>query len=854
MEHRIDTDLVLGRHTEVVPELTSLVREHPFRERFHAQLMIALYRSGRQVDALTVYRRLQRVLAAELGLEPQPELTDLHAAMLRGQVPDAVRGDTTAIPALTHLVPSQLPPDATGFTGRAASWTSSTASGERATGRRRSSSRRSAGPPASARPRWPCTGRTGSATGSPTASCTSTCAASTRPARPMRARPRRCAASWTRSGCRRSASRPSLDAQAALYRSLLAGRRMLVVLDNARDAEQVRPLLPGAPGCLVVVTSRNQLTGLVAAPTVRAVDPGRARRATEARELLDPRLGADRVTPSRRRDEIIGALRRLPLALAIVAARAAVRRPALSAIAAWRARVSAMRLWTRWTTDAQAACAPYSPGRTGAERSAARHVRPPRPAPGHDIGGGRGGRAGRPAQQRDGVLASALERQSLINQPVPGRWQLHDLVSLYAAEEARRAGVDERAALRRLVDHYNHTALRRGSAAESGPARAAPGYACAGCRPAPAGRSRWRIALVRRRARRDTGSAAGRVRPRLGAAAWQLARSLDTFYWRRHRNHDRFAVWRVGVAAADRLADPSTERGLPACTATRASGSTAMTKAWRSLDRALRLGEQHDDDADVMLTLTALSHACAVRGDHQAALGHAQRSLALARRLGEPVKEADRLNAVGWYTMLLGRTEQARRYLEEALTLVRGHGHLDTEVSALDSLAALAARTGRHAEALGRYEETLPLFVQLGDDHYLARRGSTSATCRPRWAAPSPPARRGNERWLCSTNSTGWPPQSRSGSASTPSSAESCQYGAQGTNRRDHERFWQARVTEQEAGALRAERVRASQRRHHQTVLPERHRQVGVVGIRGPGHGEVQPCFGVQRPVAGGRN
>ena len=288
-EQLAQADLALGRHDVLVGVLRPIVDAHPLRERLVGQLMVALAGSGRQAEALELYGQTRARLCDELGVTPAAELASVHLQVLRQQIPAS---STPSLPRpAIKPAPAQLPADVAGFTGRVAHLAELDAllprDGARH-GRRRSCVITAR--PASARPPSPCTGRTGCA------------ALPRRPAlrRPARlrpgrrrrsTRPRRCAASSTRSACRPRRCRPTSTQQAALYRTLLAGRRMLVVLDNARDADQVRPLLPGTPGCLVVVTSRNQLTGLVAAraPTRSRSTCSPRRR---PRSLLARRLGA----------------------------------------------------------------------------------------------------------------------------------------------------------------------------------------------------------------------------------------------------------------------------------------------------------------------------------------------------------------------------------------------------------------------------------------------------------------------------------------------------------------------------------------------------------------------------------
>ena len=237
-----------GSTPRCVPELEQLVADRPLDEQVQAQLMLALYRSGRQADALAAYQRLRRTLDEELGIDPSQELRDLETAILRQDPAARSRPRPRPRWRRPHRRCRSRPScrrrcRPSPAAGR--SWPASTHScrptaqagpGPAGRGGHRG---RCPAPPGWARPPWPCTGRTGWPHGSPTGSCTSTCKASTQ-AGPRWSRARRCAGSWRRSACPRPGSRPTLPAQAALYRSLLAGKRVLVVLDNARDVEQVR--------------------------------------------------------------------------------------------------------------------------------------------------------------------------------------------------------------------------------------------------------------------------------------------------------------------------------------------------------------------------------------------------------------------------------------------------------------------------------------------------------------------------------------------------------------------------------------------------------------------------------------
>ena len=336
LEERVGCDLALGRHGEVAGELAGLVAEFPLRERLAALLMTALYRCGRRGEALAVYDATRRVLAGELGLDPGPELAGLQAQVLADDpalaAPAAVPGG--AAPATAQatppvIVPRQLPAGAGFFAGREAELKEldelldqadcedgadgpggavviSAVAGMAGVGKTALAvhwARRVAG-------RFPDGQLYVNLRGYDAEGAAVTAEEVT---------------GWFLAALGVPAGQIPADAQArsGLYRSVLAGRRVLVVLDNARDAAQVRPLLPGSAGCLVVVTSRSALAGLAAAEGARPLRLGPL-GAEEGVRLLAARLGPERVAAEPGAvTELVARCGHLPLALAVMAARAA---------------------------------------------------------------------------------------------------------------------------------------------------------------------------------------------------------------------------------------------------------------------------------------------------------------------------------------------------------------------------------------------------------------------------------------------------------------------------------------------------------------------------------------------------
>ncbi|NUQ91210.1 MAG: transcriptional regulator, partial [Glycomyces artemisiae] len=325
LEARIDVDLRLGRYEALVVELRRLVADHAHHERFTAQLMLALYRSGRAPEALRAFAELGERLSEELGVEPGAELRELHTAILRDELrPSPV--------AARQVAPVMLPPDNPVFSGRTAPLRAlhsllnepapgaglATVTGAGGVGKTTLAVRWAH----EVAERFPdgrlyLNLRGFDPHGEPMA-----------PAEALRRL-------LVALGVAPQRTHTEPDALVSLYRSLVADRSVLVILDNARNAEQVRPLLPGGPRTFTVVTSRNRLSGLVAAQGARPV-PLDLLTGPEAAGLLEARLGKQRIADEPGAvDRIVESSRGLPLALAVVAARAATRADfSLTALAA----------------------------------------------------------------------------------------------------------------------------------------------------------------------------------------------------------------------------------------------------------------------------------------------------------------------------------------------------------------------------------------------------------------------------------------------------------------------------------------------------------------------------------------
>jgi DNA-binding SARP family transcriptional activator len=313
LECRLGAELVLGRHAETVDELERLVAEYPLREGLRRHLMLALYRCGRRAEALDRYREGRAVLVTEFGMEPGPGLRDLERAILA----DDERLVLASGPAVTSVaelvsIPAQLPADVGGFIGREHALRVLDGIPD-ATVIRTITGMAGVGKTALA-VHWAHRVRDRFADGQLYVNLRGY--ASGRPLRPIEALARFLHALGVPAG-----QVPTDDDEAAaLYRTRLAGRRMLILLDNAGSPDQVRPLLPGVPGCVVLVTSRDNLAGLLVREGAYNIRLDVLTDA-EARLLLTNLLGADRLgAESDTAAELAALCARLPLALRLAAA------------------------------------------------------------------------------------------------------------------------------------------------------------------------------------------------------------------------------------------------------------------------------------------------------------------------------------------------------------------------------------------------------------------------------------------------------------------------------------------------------------------------------------------------------
>jgi DNA-binding SARP family transcriptional activator/tetratricopeptide (TPR) repeat protein len=707
-------ELALGRPEVVIGPVRDLLAAYPLVEPLVGTLMRALAAAGRDSEALDCYATTRSRLVDELGVEPGPELQAVHRAILRGELAAAAGG------AAVGPIPAQLPPDVHGFTGRDDELRELdgllVAAGDEPSAVVISAVSGTAGVGKTAlavhwahriQDRFPDGQLYVNLRGfDPTGSAMA-------PAEAIRGFLDAFAVPPQRIPL-------SLEAQAGLYRSLLASRRVLILLDNARNADQVRPLLPGSPGCMVVVTSRNQLPGLVVTEGARPIDLD-LMSAGEARDLLSRRLGADRVAAEPEPvHDIINLCVRLPLALAIVAARAATHPGFSLAVLAKELREAHGGLDAFDGDDAITDIrAVFSWSYQTLRSESARVFRLLGLHPGPDVAAPAvASLAGLSLRQARAALA-VLARAHLVNEQSPGRFAFHDLLRAYAAELAHDHDPkpDQRRAALREFDHYLHTSHR--AALLLNPHRdpivlppAQPGVV-------PADVSDYPRALAWFTAEHPVLIAAVDEAARIGfdTHAWQLAWTLEFFFDRRERWHDWAATQAVALAAARRLADRPAQAlahsGLARAYIRLARSDDAHSHLLLALDLLDELGDR-TGQAHAHRDVAWLHEG---QGRNQEALRHAQQALDLFQSVEHRTGQARALNAVGWFHAKLGHHQEALRYCQQAVDLQRDIGDHFGQAETWDSLGYAHHRLGQQAEGAACYQHALDLYRAF-DDRY----------------------------------------------------------------------------------------------------------------------------------------
>jgi DNA-binding SARP family transcriptional activator/tetratricopeptide (TPR) repeat protein len=752
VEDRADALLRLGRHRDLVDELTGLVAAHPLRERLAGHQMLALYRSGRTGDALAAYHRIRTDLAEQLGLDPDGALQRLQTAILRGEnsaaSPPATHATPAGGPPPAWPAPAQLPAAVDGFAGRVDELSTLDSLGGTATvvviG-----GTAGVGKTALAvhwahrrRDRYPdgqlYLNLRGRGPGAPV-------------------RPERALGGFLRAlGVPAEEIPLDVDEAAARYRTLLAGRRMLVVLDNAAGVDQVRPLLPGAAGCLALVTSRDRLAGLAVRDGARllrlqTLDPD------ESAQLLTGLLGERRMAAAGQAAVDLARLcGRLPLALRIAAAQLVrhPERPIAELVDQLRDgdRLAMLEI----EGDEQSAVrTTFDLSYVGLKPEEQRAFRLAGLLPGTDFTvEAAAALTATPATQVGRSLARLVDAH-LLDEPVSGRYLPHDLLRLYAQTltGTEDAPAERVAALRRLGEFY----IRSADAA------AARLYPQMQRLPLPPGEGQTMAftdpaaALAWLEAERGNLVAAAERAAAVGPrpVAWLLVDALRGYFWMRRHTDDWLAA---GAAALSASTIDGNEHGLAAahlCLAQayrflshhdtavehfrqavahaqsagwshgEAAATGSIANLYRDQGRLADAADYHHRAGAIFrrigeaggeaVSLTNLGNVQIDSGALREGTENLDRALDIYRRIGAHNAQAHALNSLGCAQHMRGNLDAAIEHLDHALRMHREAGSREGEADTLNNLAEVHLHTGRLAEARSMAEASLALAVDAGD-------------------------------------------------------------------------------------------------------------------------------------------
>ncbi|MFG2114791.1 BTAD domain-containing putative transcriptional regulator [Streptomyces sp. NPDC048718] len=669
LETRLDLDLEVGAHAEAVSELTALTAAHPLRERLRELLMLALYRSGRQAEALAVYADTRRLLADELGVDPNPELSRLQQRILQADAELARPVEESTPAAAPTARPAQLPATVPDFTGRDAFvrelgdqlataegsvMAVSAVAGIGGVGK----TTLAVHVAHAARPHFP----------------DGQLYVDLQGAGARAAAPETVLGAFLRAlGTPDSAIPDTLDERAALYRSTLDGRRVLVLLDNARDAAQIRPLLPGTAGCAALVTSRIRMLDLAGAHLVDldVMSP------EEALQLFTRIVGEERVGAEREAAlDVVAACGFLPLAIRIAASRLAARRTWTVSVLAAKLADERRRLDELQAGDL-AVKATFELGYGQLEPAQARAFRLLGLADGPDISlAAAAAILGLPEWETEDLL-EALVDTSLLESAAPGRYRYHDLVRLYAracAERDEQPPVEREHALSRLLDFYLSTAAQ--------------------------------VYAIERPGDR-------------------LVDHLEPTQYPGLAFTDRHAAQDWLYAEADCLL---------ACVRQSAAAPTTLRRTVDLLWAALDLAESGANSKEYEAVATTLRNAAQAAGDVRAecraaitlayvhhvsgrfdqADGEAREAMRLAREVSDRLPVCWAANTLGVMAVYRNQYEEGENFLDQAIQAFRDCEDGPGEASALCNLSRIHLLTGRTASAVTLARQGADMYDSMG--------------------------------------------------------------------------------------------------------------------------------------------
>lgn len=749
-EERIDLQLAQGAAGELVAELTDLVAQHPYRERLHAALMVALQQDGRRADALAAYQRVHRLLIDEIGTEPGPVLRELHQRILKDDQPVRLTRSRTSDDA-TPRARRCLPRSVGDFTGRAdavdqlielATQTSTVSTVIAIDGMAGIGKTTLAVHVAHVlSDRYPDAQLFIDLQGH----------SEHRPLEPLAALD----SLLRQLGVAGGRIPPDLVERESFWRGEAAGRRMLVVLDNAASSEQVTPLLPGEPGCLVLVTSRRKLSGLDSTYPL-SLDQLPESEAT----VLLAKVVGDRVREQpEAAAQVVRSCGYLPLAIRLAGTRLA-HRPTWQVADLARKLLGASGLLTELVAETRTVADAFALSYSQLAPTLQRAFRLLGLHPGDDFDVCAAAAlidCSLDAAQR---ALDALVDHHLLSEPSTGRFRFHDLVREFAGRLSNTDGRkdDQSAALQRLLDFYLHATtqasrpMRVGgnSDVEARDEARRPDLVSV----ASAGEDGW---LESERANIVSAVA---VAFTVGAYrySWRLARAAWEFNYYRGYLDELLETHRCGLAAAERLTSDTAIATMCNYLASAHYKRGELVRAEELLTRALSLRERSNDHAGVTSALTNLGLVfhrqgrltnaiecyqlafdrhqrsynlpgmakalqnlgvtCIALGRYKEATNFHRRRMAICRERGDVAGMTHPLASLGAIRTRLGDYVTAKRFLTISLRLCRRVGNRQTELVVNNYLGVLYRNLGRWREAIVWHREALAVAQEIGDVAY----------------------------------------------------------------------------------------------------------------------------------------